>query len=38
MISLNRSLSDLVRKGEISIENAIAYSQNPEELQALVRN
>ncbi len=37
MISLNRSLVDLVRKGEISIENAALYSTNPEELKTLLR-
>lgn len=36
MISLNRSLVNLVRKGEISVENALNYSLNPEELQALL--
>lgn len=33
MISLNRSLADLVRRGEVSMENAILYSANPNELQ-----
>ncbi len=33
MISLNRSLLDLVRKGEITIENAVNFSLNPKELQ-----
>ncbi len=33
MVSLNRSLIDLVKKGEITIENAIALSLNPKELQ-----
>lgn len=37
MISLNRSLMDLVRRGEISMENAISYSLNPEELQAITK-
>jgi twitching motility protein PilT len=37
MVSLNRSLIDLVRRGEISIENAMLYSLNPKELQALLR-
>jgi len=37
MISLNRSLVDLVRKGEISVENAMLYSLNPTELQTLLR-
>lgn len=36
MISLNRSLSDLVRKRVISLENAMTYSLNPEELRRLV--
>ncbi len=36
MVSLNRSLTSLVRKGEISVENALNYSLNPEELQALL--
>lgn len=37
MISLNRSLVDLVRKGEVSLENAVLYSLNPKELQTLLR-
>lgn len=37
MISLNRSLVDLVRRGEISMENAVQYSLNPEELQQIMR-
>jgi twitching motility protein PilT len=37
MVSLNRSLMDLVRKGEISMENAISYSSNPEELQTIMK-
>jgi|SRR3989344_3592995 len=36
MMSLNHSLVSLVRKGEISIENAVTYSTNPQELQALL--
>lgn len=36
MISLNRSLVELVRKGEITLENALNYSLNPDELQALL--
>lgn len=35
MISFNRSLVDLVRRGEITMENALAFSLNPKELQAL---
>lgn len=37
MMSLNRSLSDLVRRGEISVENALLYSLNPGDLQALLK-
>lgn len=37
MVSLNRSLADLVRRGEISLENALLYSLNPKELQAFLR-
>lgn len=37
MISLNRSLTRLVRKGEITLENAMLYSLNPGELQTLLR-
>ena len=37
MISLNRSLLDLIRKREVSLENALAYSLNPVELKRLVR-
>jgi len=36
MISLNRSLADLVRRGEISRENAEIYSLNPRELGNLI--
>jgi len=31
-------LSDLVKKKEISIENALTYSLNPAELRMLLRN
>lgn len=37
MVSLNRSLVDLVRKGEISMENAVSYSSNPDELQTIMK-
>jgi len=37
MVSLNRSLADLVKRGEISMETAMLYSLRPEELQVLVR-
>ncbi len=36
MISLNRSLVDLVRRGEISLEQASVYSLNPDELSSLM--
>lgn len=37
MITLNRSLANLVKKGEVTIENALNYSLNPTELQALLK-
>jgi len=37
MISLNRSLADLVKRKEISLENALNYSLSPTELKMLVR-
>ncbi|MEK7082305.1 MAG: PilT/PilU family type 4a pilus ATPase [Patescibacteria group bacterium] len=37
MISLNRSLVDLVRRGEISMENALLYSLNPDEIRTFVK-
>ena len=36
MISLNKSLADLVHKGEISLENAELYSLDPGELRMLL--
>jgi twitching motility protein PilT len=36
MIDLNRYLSDLVRAGEITIENAYLYSQNPKGLDRML--
>lgn len=36
MISLNRSLADLVKSDEISLENAINHSLNPQELNFLL--
>lgn len=36
MISLNRSLADLVKRKEISLDNALNYSTNPSELRILV--
>lgn len=37
MISMNRSLADLVRNKEVSLERAQFYSQNPSELKELLR-
>jgi len=37
MISLNNSLIELVRKGEISMNNAVAFSLNPKALAGLVK-
>jgi len=37
MISLNRYLADLVKKGEISIKSALNYSLIPTELRSLIR-
>ncbi|MBZ9578326.1 type IV pilus twitching motility protein PilT [Patescibacteria group bacterium] len=37
MASLNRSLANLVRAKEISLENALLYSLNPVELKKLLR-
>jgi len=36
MISLNRSLADLVHKGDISLENAEIYSLSPSDLKMLL--
>lgn len=36
MIDMNRSLIDLVRQGEITVENAYAYSLNPKNLERLL--
>lgn len=35
MISFNRSLMDLVRRGEVTMENALTFSLNPQELRIL---
>lgn len=37
MVSLNRSLADLVRNREISLDSALIYSSNPTELRTLAR-
>lgn len=36
MIDMNRSLLELVQKGEITMENAIQYSNNPKSLEQLM--
>ena len=36
MVALNHSLLELVRAGEISIENAYQYSLNPKGLERLI--
>lgn len=36
MVSLNRSLSELVRKGKVTIEDASKFSNNPRELRKLI--
>lgn len=36
MVSLNRSLADLVRKGEIAVKDALAHSLNPRSLESLM--
>ena len=36
MIDLNRSLADLVRKGEVTAENAFKYSANPKTLERMI--
>lgn len=38
MISLNHSLTDLVRRGEIALEEALLYSLNPSELSMLLKS
>jgi len=36
MIDMNRSLADLVRRGEITVENAYLHSVNPKNLERLI--
>ncbi len=36
MVDMNRSLLELVRRGEISLDNAISFSPNPRALQQLM--
>lgn len=38
MISLNRSLANLVKEGKISLENALNYSLNPAELKMFLKS
>jgi len=36
MIDMNRSLADLVKRGEITVESAFTYSTNPKGLERLI--
>ncbi len=36
MIDMNRSLAQLVKNGEITVENAFAYSVNPKGLERII--
>ncbi len=36
MIDMNRTLADLVRRGEVTSENALAYSPNPQMMERLL--
>ena len=36
MVDMNRSLIELVRRGDITVENAFAYSTNPKNLERLM--
>jgi twitching motility protein PilT len=36
MIDMNRSLADLVQRGEITIENAYQHSRNPKNLEKMI--
>lgn len=36
MIDMNRSLAELVKRGEITVENAFAYSVNPKALERIM--
>lgn len=38
MIDMNRSLADLVRKGEVTVENALLYSSNPKGLERALQS
>ena len=36
MISLNRSLAELIKSGKISIEKELKFSNNPKELKKII--
>jgi Tfp pilus assembly pilus retraction ATPase PilT len=36
MIEMNRSLAELVQRGEITVENAFAHALNPKGLERLL--
>ena len=36
MLDLNRSLAELVRKGDITVENAFQFSVNPKTLERML--
>ena len=36
MIDLNRSLAELVRKGEVTVENAVKFSTSPKTLERMI--
>jgi len=36
MVSLNYALAELIRKKEVSLQNALNYSTNPIELRRLI--
>lgn len=38
MIDMNRSLADLVRRGEVTLENALVYSFNPKGLTRMLQS
>ncbi|MCP3681057.1 MAG: hypothetical protein GY861_00065 [bacterium] len=37
MVSMNRSLADLIKRGEIAMEHALRFSINPDEFKLLLR-
>ena len=38
MLSLNRSLANLIRSGDVTMENALLYALNPRELQTVLKH